>query len=122
MSSAQLMAILSDPVALNSLIGDGLTNNNQIPADLKAMLGEPAVQAVLQAAAASPDPGTFLMNALSAAGIDINTLLGGEAAAAPAPAPMAARDLREGPASGAQGVLATAAAVGAALATLLVMV
>jgi hypothetical protein len=85
-------------------------------------LGEPAVQAVLQAAAASPDPGTFLMNALSAAGIDINTLLGGEAAAAPAPAPMAARDLREGPASGAQGVLATAAAVGAALAALLVMV
>ena len=120
MTSAQLMAILSDPVALKSLIGDGLAANTAIPADLKAMLGEPAVQAVLQAAEASPDPGAFLMNALSAAGIDISTLLGG--AVAPAPAPMAGRDLSEGAASGASSVVGTLAAVGAALAALLVIV
>jgi hypothetical protein len=86
------MAILSNPAALNSLIGGNLAANTALPANIKTVLGNPAVQAVLTAAVSSPNPGQFIMNALSAAGLDLNTLLGMQSAmaAAPAPAPAAA--------------------------------
>lgn len=92
LTSAEVMAILSNPAALNSLIGGNLAANTALPANIKTVLGNPAVQAVLTAAVSSPNPGQFIMNALSAAGLDLNTLLGMQSAmaAAPAPAPAAA--------------------------------
>jgi hypothetical protein len=82
------MAILSNPAALNSLIGGNLAANTALPSNIKNMLADPAVQAVLTAAASSPNPGQFITTALSAAGLDLNTLLGLQAASAPAPSPM----------------------------------
>lgn len=134
MTAGQLMALLSNPDALQSLIGGGLASNTALPANVKALLGEPAVQAVLRAAAASPDPGQFLSNALSvrgaaaarslaltraqAAGIDINALLG-EVAPAPAPAPvvsaMAGEEAQKSGAAGARSAVAALAAVAALL-------
>ena len=92
LTSAEVMAILSNPAALNSLIGGNLAANTALPANIKTVLANPAVQAVLTAAVSSPNPGQFIMNALSAAGLDLNTLLGMQSAmaAAPAPAPAAA--------------------------------
>ena len=92
LSSAEVMAILSNPAALNSLIGGNLAANTALPANIKTVLANPAVQAVLTAAVSSPNPGQFIMNALSAAGLDLNTLLGMQSAmaSAPAPAPAAA--------------------------------
>jgi len=135
MTAGQLMALLSNPDALQSLIGGGLASNTALPANVKALLGEPAVQAVLRAAAASPDPGQFLSNALSvrgaaaarslaltraqAAGIDINALLG-EVAPAPAPAPVvSAMAGEEGQKSGTAGARSAVAALAAVAALLL---
>ncbi len=90
LSAAELMAVLSNREALQSLIGAGLAANTLLPDNIKAQLANPAVQAVLTAAAASPDPAKFIMDALSAAGVDVTSLLGSAGiviAAAPAPAP-----------------------------------
>ena len=116
MTPYQLMAILNDPAALRTLIGSELSANTMIPDDMKAMLGNPAVQAVLTAAAASPNPGQYIMDAVSAAGIDINTLLG--VAVAPAPAPRAALPAKK---SDAAGVRLLGASVSALVATALLL-
>ena len=83
------MAVLSNREALQSLIGAGLAANTMLPDSIKAQLANPAVQAVLTAAAQSSDPAKFIMDALTAAGVDVSVLLGGAgiAVAAPAPAP-----------------------------------
>jgi hypothetical protein len=93
------MAVLSNREALQSLIGAGLAANTMLPDNIKAQLANPAVQAVLTAAAGSADPAKYIMDALSAAGVDVTALLGSAGipmASAPAPAPgPSGMDVRE---------------------------
>jgi hypothetical protein len=46
-----------------------------IPADIKAQLGEPAVQALISRAIASADPAQTIVDGLAASGVDITALL-----------------------------------------------
>jgi hypothetical protein len=117
MTLQQLLAALADAETLHSLIGAALASNTWLPVSTKELLSTPAMQAVLSGAAKSPDPGAFIADALAAAGIDAQALLGNAGADAwgvmhppPPPAPPPRSGARRRAAAGNASLAACAAA------------